>query len=274
MSAVIYDSMRNRMVVYGGHNDFGPIGDVWALSLGANPAWTRLAPTGVPPEPRSIIDGAYDPVGDRLIMMAGFNSNAQRFYAEAWQLAFGSSPTPVLVSLVSARAEPGRARIEWQVAENAGGTVTVWRRADTAAWNAMGERVPDGEGRVEFEDRTVVAGARYQYRIGFSEGGRDMFAGEVSLDIPRAARLSLSGARPNPAGRVLTIGYALEDASPATLELFDTSGRRVFAREVGPEGAGTHEFRVSDAGLWPAGVYVVRLSQHRRALTSRVAIVR
>ena len=273
-SAVVYDAMRNRMVVFGGWDGFSAHNDAWALSLGATPTWTQLAPTDPPPDPRANIEGAYDPAGDRLIVTAGFDPGTESFYSDTWQLSFGSSPTPALVSLVSARAEPGRAWIEWQVAGSEGAKVTVWRRDNTGAWSALGERVPDGEDRVAFEDRAVVEGARYGYRIGFREGGSDVYAGEVSLEIPRAARLALSGARPNPAGRVLTIGYALEDASPATLELYDTSGRRVFARDVGSEGAGAHEFRVAEAGLWPAGVYVARLSQHGRALVSRVVIIR
>src|SRR5262245_5935623 len=46
----IYDPIRDRMIVFGGaiqgNTDKN---DVWALSLGASPAWTQLTPSGTPP---------------------------------------------------------------------------------------------------------------------------------------------------------------------------------------------------------------------------------
>ena len=95
-----------------------------------------------------------------------------------------------------------------------------------------------------------------------------------SRSFPRAARLSLTGARPNPAGRELTIFYSLADASPATLELFDTSGRSMLARDVASQGAGEHELHVAEVGGWSAGIYIARLRQHGRSLTSRVIVIR
>jgi hypothetical protein len=272
-SAVIHDALRDRMIVFGGYDGAAGRNDVWALSLGAAPAWTPLAPTGGPPLPRANLDGAYDPVGDRLIVMAGYDPATGGFLSDTWQLAWGGAPTPVLVSLVDARAEPGRARIEWHVAGAGSEGVTVWRREEATAWHKMGALAPDGEERVAFEDRAVVEGARYGYRIGFREAGRDVYAGEIWLDIPSAPKLALAGARPNPAAGVLTIAYALEDSSPATLELFDTSGRRVYAHDVGSEGAGAHELRITAANSLPPGIYVARLSQNGRTRTSRVAVM-
>lgn len=49
-SAAIYDPLRDRMIVFGGHPDF--LNDTWSLSLSGAPAWTPLAPSGTPPSPR------------------------------------------------------------------------------------------------------------------------------------------------------------------------------------------------------------------------------
>src|SRR5436309_1019598 len=52
--SAIYDPVRERMVVFGGLNYFLQfMGDAWALSLGAAPIWTEIAPTGTGPAARS-----------------------------------------------------------------------------------------------------------------------------------------------------------------------------------------------------------------------------
>ena len=68
-----YDLARNRIVVIGGlGSSAGSAGnDVWALSLGATQAWTRLTPTGTPP---SLIYGhvaAYDEAHDQIVCYGG-----------------------------------------------------------------------------------------------------------------------------------------------------------------------------------------------------------
>ena len=274
-SAAVYDAARDRMIVVDGRTIDNGFDDVWALSLGPNPQWTWATPPGSLPGPgkRYGHKVVYDPVYSRMILKGGYDPLGHVYYGDTWMLTW-DEPTPALVSLVSARGERGVARVTWQVAGADGATLTAWRREEASGWSAVGEFVADGQGRVTFEDRAVLEGGRYGYRLGIREGTSETFAGEVWLDIPHAARLSLAGARPNPAGRVFTIGYSLEDASPATLELFDTSGRRVFARDVGLEGAGEHESLVAGAGAWPAGVYLARLRQHGRAITSRVILIR
>ena len=56
------------------------------------------------------------------------------------------------------------------------------------------------------------------------------------------------------------------------LRVYDVTGRRVGSREVGNGGPGTHAVRLAE---WvPPGVYVVRLSQAGRSLSTRVSVVR
>jgi hypothetical protein len=85
---------------------------------------------------------------------------------------------------------------------------------------------------------------------------------------------ALAGARPNPAGRDLAVGFALPDGAPARLELFDLAGRQVRAREVGGLGAGPHVVRLGGGEAVPAGLYWLRLERGGRVLTSRVAVLR
>jgi hypothetical protein len=53
----------------------------------------------------------------------------------------------------------------------------------------------------------------------------------------------------------------------------DLQGRRVLSREVGALGAGEHVLSLRDAGPVRAGVYLLRLTQHSRAMTKRVVVI-
>src|SRR5262245_8742547 len=50
--SAVYDSARGRVVVFGGRGDGGLLNDVYALSLGPSPSWTRLNTAGTPPSVR------------------------------------------------------------------------------------------------------------------------------------------------------------------------------------------------------------------------------
>jgi hypothetical protein len=202
-----------------------------------------------------------------MIVKGGYNPQTERFYGDTWSLTW-DSPTPALVSLVSARTEWDVARVTWQVSDADGATLTAWRHAEATGWTGMTDLALDGQQRVTFEDRTVMEGARYGYRLSIRDGDRETFDGEVWLDIPRSAKLTLAGARPNPAPGPFAITFSLADGSPARLELFDTAGRSVFARDVGSLGAGDHEVRVER--VLPSGLYFVRLTQQGKALISRI----
>jgi len=269
----VYDGLRDRMVVFGGYDGANSRNDLWALSLGTTPAWSRLTPSGTPPEARNSSGGVYDAVADRLVVFGGFDATAQKFLNDTWSLAW-SIPTAALVSLVSAHAEPGVARITWQVGAGTGSRVIVQRREDRSPWQAMGERFVDGEGRVGFEDREVEAGARYGYRLVLPEGEPESPAGEVWLDLPRASIVALAGTRPNPATGDIVIAFSLASASPATIELMDVTGRRVLQRDVGAMGPGEHVLLLADARSLPAGAYVARLRQQGLERSRKILVIR
>ena len=88
-ATAIYDPVRDRMLVYGGAAP-GALSDVWALSLGASPAWTLLAPTGTPPPTRSGHSAVYDPVRDRMVVFGGQSGLTYR--SDAWALALAGTP--------------------------------------------------------------------------------------------------------------------------------------------------------------------------------------
>jgi hypothetical protein len=230
--------------------------------LSGPPAWSQLSPTGFPPAHFDGSRAIYDPIRDRMLVSFG-----ELLPSSLWGLNFSDSPTPTLVSLVSAEALPGLTRITWQLS-SASEPVDIERRSAADAWRIVGSAGVDGGGRVVFEDRAVRAGERYGYRMASSGG-----AGEAWVQIPPVLELSLRGPVPNPSGAALTIAFALPSGDPAKLEVVDLAGRRVAAREVGSLGAGSHVVNVSSTPLAP-GLYLIRLTQGARTRSARAVVLR
>ena len=78
----VYDSARDRMIVFGGWSRDHYLGDVWALDLARN-AWSPIEADG--PGPRREPAAIYDPVRDRVVFWGGFDG---RLRGDVWELAF------------------------------------------------------------------------------------------------------------------------------------------------------------------------------------------
>jgi hypothetical protein len=90
----VLDTKRDRLVIYGGRLGYPtllPFQQVWALTLGNDPRWTRLPTRGQ--LPAAIFDAAvYDPVRDRLLIHASSHSAPQG--GGVWALPFETAGTP------------------------------------------------------------------------------------------------------------------------------------------------------------------------------------
>lgn len=177
------------------------------------------------------------------------------------------------VALVSADATADRVSLVWYESGDRL-PATVYRRLAGGDWSELATIDPDGMGYVRYEDRSIVPGASYEYRLGIMENGMPRYVGEVAVSVPLAARFALGGVHPNPTARELQVSFSLPDATPATLTLVDISGRLVRNREVGSLGAGPHVVDLGAGDRLPAGIYMVRLMRAGQALTTRVSVIR
>jgi sugar lactone lactonase YvrE len=96
----------------------------------------------------------------------------------------------------------------------------------------------------------------------------------VDVNDHGPAQLALRGITPNPAQNELHVSFSLSDSRAATLALFDVSGRQLSTRRVDGLGAGWHTVELGGRSSLPAGLYVIRLTQGGRSLTTRAAVVR
>jgi hypothetical protein len=150
------------------------------------------------------------------------------------------------------------------------GEMVVERRSASADWTALSGVAAEGAS----EDLEVVAGERYGYRIRLGSGDASVTSDEVWVTVPTTLEFGLEGAHPNPTTSGWKVAFTLTGADPATIDLFDIAGRRVFSRDVGDLGAGWHQVEVLPADRLPSGLYLLRLQQAGRALTTRVTMTR
>jgi hypothetical protein len=177
-----------------------------------------------------------------------------------------------LASLVDASAESGLVRLYWFSPDGSVARAVVERAQDGGGFIALSDIFADGGGNLRFEDRDVIAGASYTYRLAVMDGGRVTHLGEVTLRVPALLKFGIEGLRPNPTVGDPSVAFELTSADRAWLEVLDVAGRRVFSREVGSLGAGRHVLRLERG--FRAGVYTIRLVQDGRAVVARAAIMR
>ena len=180
--------------------------------------------------------------------------------------------TAALPSLVDARSDGRHVRVLWHSAE-AIGAAWVERRTVDTPWSEIGTPESMGRDLYEFRDSTVVSGKRYGYRLMVPRDGAAVAFGEVWIEVA-SVPVELSLAFANPAHAPLLMEFALPNASPAVLEMFDTSGRRMLARRLEGLGSGRHRYALGDGAWFPSGSYIVRLTQDGRAVTRKLMVIR
>ncbi len=85
----LYDPLRRRMIVFGGHDGTSRVDQVWALSLAGTPTWSLLQPSGTPPSGRQNHSAVYDPIRDRMLVFGGFDGARRN---DVWSLSLGGAP--------------------------------------------------------------------------------------------------------------------------------------------------------------------------------------
>lgn len=97
--------------------------------------------------------------------------------------------------------------------------------------------------------------------------------GAVTVDVPGESAFRVLGARPNPATQDLVLAFSLANREPATVELIDVAGRRVYEQDLVGLGAGEHTLNLGTTSRFRAGIYLVRITQGGRRTSGKVALV-
>jgi hypothetical protein len=102
-ASAVYDSVRDRVLLFGGASTSGSPTDLWELSLAGTPTWNQLSPAGTPPPGRAGAVLIVDPVRDRLVLFGGngpYFGNDPRTWvlnlygSPSWQDLGATGPAP------------------------------------------------------------------------------------------------------------------------------------------------------------------------------------
>lgn len=145
----------------------------------------------------------------------------------------------------------------------------VWFTSDGGAtWQLQSTPTSAELNGVSFVDAT------HGWAVG--DGGTILAFGAAPTDAEGAtvpSKLRLSSASPNPFATATNLRYALAEAGPARLAVYDVLGREVAVLVSGTRAAGEHEASFAARDL-PAGLYVVRLTAGGASVTRRVTLTR
>jgi len=105
-ASAVYDAPRDRMIVFGGAIAGLAQDDVWQLTLGEPPRWSRLAPTGDAPGSRQRHAAVYDIARRRMVVWGGYTSDDQVLTDEPGVWALSLDGDPVWTKLQARETEP------------------------------------------------------------------------------------------------------------------------------------------------------------------------
>ncbi len=91
-SVAVYDTTRDRVLVFGGLSGIAETGnEVWSATADANGMykWAKLTPTSTPPTSRWLTTAVYDSTNDRMLVVQGGKIGGPT--NEVWELSFSSS---------------------------------------------------------------------------------------------------------------------------------------------------------------------------------------
>jgi galactose oxidase-like protein len=127
-----YDSLSNRMIVFGGAtSNTGCMNDLWVLdganSANGSPAWIPLAASGPLPPARVNFNTAYDPSTNTLIVFGGSNCSAG-FLSDVWVLsnANGEIGTPTWTQLSPSGVGPSARENASTIYDSVNNVLTVF----------------------------------------------------------------------------------------------------------------------------------------------------
>jgi len=98
---MVYDSIADRILIFGGNAAGGLRNDLWSLSLADTPTWSPITPAGTPPSSRYLSSIVFDPLRDRVIVFGG--GAAGSLSDETWELTLAGNPTWRLLAPSGAR---------------------------------------------------------------------------------------------------------------------------------------------------------------------------
>jgi len=188
-------------------------------------------------------------------------------------------PTGVSAVLLDAHAEPGLVRLTWASTEPSGFPAWVFRRDANSDWSQIGVALEEAAGRLVYEDRSVIGGQTYAYRLLVRDANGEYTTEEVWIDVPEAfpKTVRFDTPRPNPARGNMYFAFTLPSSGRVRLALYDASGKlaALIDDSVREAGLNVTPWNLRDgAKFLPSGVYLAVLESGRERRVKKLVVAR
>lgn len=290
---MVYDSIGDRFIMFGGSTATSRVNDVWTLDATGATGWQALTPLGTPPTPREFATLMFDPLRNRVVMFGGNDGAARN---DLWELllsgtpewrplvANGAAPSPRAAHMAAYDPLRDRMLIHGGFGTNYLSEVWALSLADTASWSLL---TTDGEPAPARTDHGFCYDpVRDALLLG--PGILGQFVGDhwslqfpaPLLDAPKPGPRPdgwSALAAPNPARTLMSLTIEQPTAGAADVEWFDLTGRRLATDRV-ELAAGTTHWKVPGV-TWAKvraqghGLVLYRVRTQDRVITGKVAIV-
>lgn len=190
----------------------------------------------------------------------------------------GGVVTATEASAISATYLEGCAEVRWHAPVDPGVTFAVQRQQDGGEWTTIGAPADEGDDLWAARDCAVVRGARYAYRLEWTQDGALRHSSAISLAIPLQPEFAMSPPWPNPVRDRVTFDYALSRRGPARVSVHDLSGRLVRVIESGERDAGEHRVvwhaQAAAGRALDPGCYWIQLEAEGQRRSRQVVVVK
>jgi hypothetical protein len=166
---------------------------------------------------------------------------------------------------------PRGVQLAFRVADTVSRDVTVKQRVSGSEWRVLARVRADKQGRAVWRDSTTRFGRTLELALALrtTHGTRLVPMPPLRLlatGLALEARMDADGGA--------TLALSLPTGYPATLEVFDLSGRALGAIDVSRFTAGEHTVTLPRSMLPTRGVYFARLSQRGECTTVKLVVTR
>jgi len=229
--------------------------------------------------------GRFD--GDAVpdLVVGAFQDDEAATNAGAFWVLFGDPPLlPVeLASFGGTQVGDAAVELAWTTASETGSAgFEVQRRGPrTAAWRTVDFVESKADGGTTTQPTTyrlrteALPVGTHQFRLRQVDlDGSAHLHETVPVTLRMQEALRLSGPTPNPVRGQATLSFAVEEARPTRITLFNALGQRVRTVYRGVPAAGQARTARLDASSLPSGTYFLRLRAGDRTETRRVTVVR